>query len=288
MTGFGVADGPVAGGRLQVEIRTVNHRHFNVQLRLPPALQPLEETFRQHLRGRLERGHVSVSARWLEEPVSRDLVTVDVDRARSVLVALAQLRAALDLPGAIDLQFVARQPEVLRFDAAGAEPTIDGTAVLAIVNGALAGVLAMREREGAVLVGELELRLDLIRQGLNHVRRRAPERLTAEHDRLRAAVRELLEGREPDPQRLAQEIALLADRLDVTEEMVRLATHLDAAWEALRAEAAPGRRLGFLGQEILREINTIGSKANDAAIAQVVIDMKQELERFREQLENLE
>jgi len=288
MTGFGVADGPVAGGRLQVEIRTVNHRHFNVQLRLPPALQPLEETLRQHLRGRLERGHVSVSARWLEEPVRQGVVTVDVDRARSILVALGQLRAALDLPGAIDLQFVARQPEVLRFDAAGQEPTIDGAAVLAIVDGALAGVLAMREREGTVLAGELELRLDLIRRGLDHVRARAPERLTAEHDRLQAAVKELLDGREPDPQRLAQEIALLADRLDVTEEMVRLAAHLDAARAALRSEVSPGRRLGFLGQEILREINTIGSKANDPAIAQVVIDMKQELERFREQLENLE
>ena len=104
----------------------------------------------------------------------------------------------------------------------------------------------------------------------------------------RAAVRELLDGQEPDPQRLAQEIALLADRLDVTEEVVRLAAHLDAAAGTLAGDAAPGRRLGFLAQEMLREINTIGSKANDAPIAQAVIDMKQELERFREQLENLE
>jgi uncharacterized protein (TIGR00255 family) len=281
MTGFGVADGPVAGGRLQVEIRTVNHRHFNVQLRLPVALQPLEETLRQHLRGQLERGHVSVSARWLEEPVRPDVVAVDVERARAVVTALEQLRAALDLPGAIDLQFVARQPGVIRLDATGEEPAIDNAAVLAVVDGALAGVLAMREREGTVLVRELELRLDLMRQGLERVRARAPERL-------RSALTELLDGREPDPQRLAQEIALLADRLDVTEETVRLAAHLDAAHAAIRTETAPGRRLGFLGQEILREVNTIGSKANDAAIAQVVIDMKQELERFREQLENLE
>jgi uncharacterized protein (TIGR00255 family) len=288
MTGFGVADGPVAGGRLQVEIRTVNHRHFNVQLRLPVALQPLEETLRQHLRGQLERGHVSVSARWLEEPVRPDVVAVDVERARAVVTALEQLRAALDLPGAIDLQFVARQPGVIRLDATGEEPAIDNAAVLAVVDGALAGVLAMREREGTVLVRELELRLDLMRQGLERVRARAPERLTAEHERLRSALTELLDGREPDPQRLAQEIALLADRLDVTEETVRLAAHLDAAHAAIRTETAPGRRLGFLGQEILREVNTIGSKANDAAIAQVVIDMKQELERFREQLENLE
>jgi uncharacterized protein (TIGR00255 family) len=288
MTGFGVADGPVTGGRLQVEIRTVNHRHFNVQLRLPVALQPLEETLRQHLRGRLERGHVAVSGRWLEEPPRPEAITVDVDRARAVIAALEQLRTALDLGGEIDLQFIARQPAVIRFDALGEEPQIEPDVVLAVVDAALAGVLAMREREGAVLVRDLELRLDLIRQGLDRVRARAPERLAAEHARLRTAVTELLDGREPDPQRLAQEIALLADRLDVTEEMVRLGAHLDAAVAALRDEAAPGRRLGFLGQEILREVNTIGSKASDAAIAQVVIDMKQELERFREQLENLE
>jgi uncharacterized protein (TIGR00255 family) len=288
MTGFGVADGPVAGGRLQVEIRTVNHRHFNVQLRLPVALQPLEETLRQHLRTRLERGHVSLSGRWLEDPPRPDAVTVDVERARAVMAALEQLRAALDLPGAIDLQFVGRQPAVLRFDPVGEEPQVDADAVLAVVDEALAGVLAMREREGAVLARDLALRLDLIRQGLDRVRARAPARLAAEHERLRAAVQELLGGREPDPQRLAQEIALLADRLDVTEETVRLGAHLEAAVSALGTEPAPGRRLGFLGQEILREINTIGSKANDAAIAQMVIDMKQELERLREQLENLE
>jgi uncharacterized protein (TIGR00255 family) len=287
MTGFGVADGPVAGGRLQVEIRTVNHRHFNVQLRLPAALQPLEETLRQHLRRQVERGHVSVSARWVEEPVRQGAVRVAVERARSVVAGLEQRRAALQLPGEIDLQFVARQPDVVRLDPSGEEPAIDEGTVLAVVDGALAGVLAMREREGNVLATELRLRLDLIKQGLERVQARAPERLTGERDRLRAAVLELLDGREPDPERLAQEIALLAERLDVTEELVRLTAHLDAAGATLE-EAAPGRRLGFLAQEMLREINTIGSKANDAAIAHVVIDMKQELERFREQLENLE
>ena len=117
---------------------------------------------------------------------------------------------------------------------------------------------------------------------------RAPERLIAERDRLRRSVREILDGRSIDDTRLAQEIALLADRLDITEELMRLKTHVDACRAALVARESVGRRLGFLGQELLREINTIGSKANDAVITQAVIEMKGELEKFREQVENVE
>jgi len=288
MTGFGVADGPAAGGRLQLEIKTVNHRHFNVQLRLPAALQALEEVLRERLRARIERGHVAVSARWLEEPRRMGEPAVDLARARAVLAALERLRAELRLPGEIDLGFVARQPEVLRFDGAGPDPLVDAAEVLGIADRALADVVATRAREGAVLARELAHRLDLLDRSLAQVRARAPERVVIERDRLRAAVKELLDGAEPDPQRVAQEIAFLAERLDVTEEMVRLATHLDAARDALAGTAPAGRRLGFLAQEMLREINTMGSKANDAAIAQAVIVMKEELERFREQLENLE
>jgi uncharacterized protein (TIGR00255 family) len=288
MTGFGVADGPAAGGRLQIEIRTVNHRHFNVQLRLPAAMQPFEEPLRERLRTRIERGHVSMAGRWLEEPPRMTEPAVDIARARAVVAALQRLQAELRLPGAIDLGFVARQPEVVRFDTGGAELSVESAEVLAIADRALEAVAASRAREGAVLAQELRHRLDLLDAGLAEVRRRAPARVVAERDRLRAAVRQLLEGTEADPQRVAQEIAFLAERLDVTEEMVRLAAHLDAARATLDAAAPGGRRLGFLAQEMLREINTIGSKANDAVIAQAVIAMKEELERFREQLENLE
>jgi uncharacterized protein (TIGR00255 family) len=289
MTGFGVADGPAAGGRLQLEIRTVNHRHFNVQLRLPAILQPLEDQLRERLRTRLERGHVALSGRWLEEPRAgaKDPV-VDVARARAVLTALERLRAELGLPGEIDLGFVARQPEVLRFDGGTEQPVVEPTEVLSIADRALADVVSARAREGAALSRELLHRLDLLDKGLADVRTRAPERVVAERERLRAAVRELLDGTEPDPARVAQEIAFLAERLDVTEEMVRLSAHLDAARAALAGPAPAGRRLGFLAQEMLREINTMGSKANDAVIGHAVITMKEELERFREQLENLE
>jgi uncharacterized protein (TIGR00255 family) len=288
MTGFGVADGPAGGGRLQIEIRTVNHRHFNVQLRLPSTLQPLEEPLRQRLRTRIERGHVSVAGRWLQEPTREAGLTVDLERARAVVAALQRLQAELRLPGAIDLGFVARQPEVVRLDAGGAEPAVDPMDVLAIADRALEDVVGSRAREGLALAQELRHRLDLLEARLIEVRQRAPERVVGERDRLRAAVAQLLDGAEADPQRVAQEIAFLAERLDITEEMVRLAAHLKAARATLDGSAPAGRRLGFLAQEMLREINTIGSKANDAIIAQAVIAMKEELERFREQLENLE
>ena len=289
MTGFGVADGPVGGGRLQVELRTVNHRHFNAQLRLPGIFQGLEGALRERLRARIERGHVNLSMRWIEEPAGpQTTVRVDVERARAILAAVEELRDALHLAATVDAAFLARQPDVLRYDSADEVPAVPEAEVLALVDQAVDGVLAMRAQEGDALGRDLRDRLDHLNGGLDRVRERAPARLTAERERLRQAIAELLDGREVDPDRLAQELAYTAERLDVTEEMVRLETHLAAVRDVLTSDAPGGRRLGFLAQEMLREINTIGSKANDAVIAHEVIAMKEELERFREQLENLE
>src|SRR5207245_2161523 len=190
MTGFGTADGSALGGRLRIEIRTVNHRYYNPQFKLPFELAGVEGPLRERLRQLLERGHVAVAARWLEPPPGEGTVSVDLARAR---------------------------------------------------------------------------------QG---VEARAPARLAAELERLKKAVAELAAGVRVDEQRLAVEIALLADRVDVTEELVRLRTHVAACREALGKEGAVGKQLGFLAQEVLREVNTIGSKANDAAITQAVIAMK--------------
>ncbi len=288
MTGFGLADGPLAGGRVHVEIRTVNHRHFNVQLRLAPEFQPFEDALGRALRKRIARGHVAVSVRWAQEPEHRRAIAVDVERARSVVAALTQLKHALDLEGEIDMGFVARQPDVLVYRNDDNDLAIPADAFLSIVSDALSGVITMREREGAALATDLRSHLESIRSHLVAVRERAPQRLTAERDRLRTAVGELLDGREVDETRLAQEIAYLAERLDINEEIVRLETHLDHADAALAGDEPSGRALAFLSQEMLREINTIGSKANDAAITTSVIAMKGELEKFREQLENME
>jgi len=288
MTGFGVATSPVGGGRLQCEVRTVNHKHLNIQVRVPAGLQLLEEPVREVLRSRLSRGAVNVQLRWVDEPPLGASVDLDLERARAVVAALRELRETMGLSGDVDLQSVARFPGVLSLASEADVAAVPTPEVLAVVSEAVTAVLTMRDREGAALAAELRDQLGTIRTALQRVDELSPARALRERDRLRASVTELLDGRTVDEDRLAQEIAFLAERLDVREEIVRLGTHLDAAIAALGRDGGVGRELGFLAQEMLREINTIGSKANDAEIVQVVIGMKGELERFREQLENIE
>jgi uncharacterized protein (TIGR00255 family) len=287
MTGFGAAEGAVGGGRLRIEIRTVNHRHLSVQLKAPGELAALEADIRERLRAHFERGHATVSARWAEEPQAAAGVTVDLDRARAVVGALREVGKALDIPGDVDLATVARIPDVVR--VAAAETMLEPAAVIDVVDRAAAACVAMREREGANLVADLRRRVDALRRFAALVQERAPARLVAERDRLAKNVAELAQGVAIDPSRLAQEIAFIADRMDITEEIVRLGSHLSAVEQALDGTTQGiGKQLGFLLQELGREVNTIGSKANDALIAEAVIAAKGELEKMREQVENLE
>jgi len=290
MTGFGSAEDRVLSGRLRVDIRTVNHRYFNPQLKLPADLAGIEIEIRERLRQLLERGHVAVTARWVEGPAPERGVTVDLARAKQVLVAAQQLKKKLKLKGTVDLAFVARHPEVLiaANGGSGSEQPVQWADVQPIVERAARDVVAMREKEGQALAVELNARLAALEAGARIVEELAPARLTAEHERLKKAVAELTAGATVDEQRLALEIALLADRVDITEELVRFRAHVAAARAALGSDQAVGKQLGFLAQELLREVNTMGSKANDARITQTVIVMKGDLEKFREQLENLE
>jgi uncharacterized protein (TIGR00255 family) len=287
MTGFGAAEGPVGGGRLRIEIRTVNHRYFNLAPKLPGDLSGLEGELRERLRREFDRGHVAVQARWTEYPERAGTFAVDLDRARAVAARLRELQAALGLAGDVTLELVARQPEVVA-TAAADTPPVAWTEVEPVVAHAAAECRAMRAREGEALAAELRHRVDLLVKSADVIARRAPERLVRERDRLRGAVAELLDGRQADESRLAQEIAFQADRLDITEELVRFRAHVAAVRESLALDRPVGKQLGFLAQELGREVNTMGSKANDAEIAQHVIAMKGELEKFREQLENLE
>jgi uncharacterized protein (TIGR00255 family) len=287
MTGFGTAEGPVAGGRLRVEIRTVNHRYFNLAPKLPGDLGALEGELRERLRREFDRGHVAVQARWTEYPERAGGLAVDLDRARLVTSRLRELQSALGLGGEVTVEMVARQPEVLSTTSEAAAE-VPWTDVEPIVAQAAADCRAMRAREGEALVAELLHRIELLETAAGTIARLAPERLVRERDRLRGAVAELLDGRPVDDARLAQELAFQADRLDITEELVRFRAHVAAVREALAADRPAGKQLGFLAQELGREVNTMGSKANDAEIAQQVIAMKGELEKFREQLENLE
>ena len=287
MTGFGAAEGSVAGGRLRVEIRTVNHRYFNLSLKLPQDLAAFEVEFREMLRKEFERGHVSVSVRWVEYPAAAATTAINLERAQAVLARLKELKAALDLPGEIDLPMIARHSEVFGSQQDDAPPTLDWNEIGLVVVAAVTACQTMRQREGTALAGELRHRLEVMESEARVIAARAPERIVRERDRLRASVAALLDGKMADESRVAQEIAFLADKLDITEELVRFDAHIGACREVLAGPGPKGKQLGFLAQELGREVNTMGSKANDAVITQQVILMKGELEKFREQLENL-
>ena len=277
----------MAGRRLRVEIRTVNHRYFNLSAKLPSDLTALEGELRERLRRDFDRGHLSVQARWSESADGDTGFAVDLDRARLVAARLREMQSALGLGGEVTIDLVARQPDVLS-SAANGTGEVPWSEVEPVVAKAGAECRAMRAREGEALTKELAHRVDLLERSAETIAGRAPERLVRERDRLRAAVAELLDGRAVNEERLAQELAFLADKLDVTEELVRFQAHVAAVRDALRSDKPVGKQLGFLAQELGREVNTIGSKAGDAGIAQLVIGMKGELEKFREQLENLE
>lgn len=287
MTGFGLADGMVGTTRVVVEVRTVNHRAFSPSIKLPSSYARWESDVRDAMRTRVSRGHVTLSAR-LERTTESPIA---IDEARFAAVS-SQLRALVEqhgLSGGVDLASVLRMPDVLggaREDDAPetAEP------LLAIVDRALHALGTSRSDEGARLAAILHERLAIISSALDRIAARAPERLIAHRERIRTRVRDLADGITIDEVRLAQEIAILADRMDVAEELDRFRAHIAAFEQALSESGGEpvGRRLGFLLQEMLREANTTGSKASDAAIQHEVVGLKEELERIREQVENLE
>ena len=289
MTGFGAAEGPVGSTRVSVELRSVNHRFFNPSLKLPTALSQWEGEVREALRQRVARGHVTVFARI--ERAEEASAVVDEERFARYAAELKRLQAAHGLGGDVDVGAVLRMPDVLRL---GREDDVlaGGTAaeLLAVVAAATQALLTMREQEGARLAAVIAERLALVEAAVGRIAARAPERMEAQRNRLRENVERLAGGVAVDPQRLAMEVAILADKLDVGEELDRFASHITAFRAALGAQDAEpvGKRLGFLLQEMLREANTTGSKANDAPILQDVVAIKEELERIREQVENLE
>lgn len=286
MTGFGAAEGAVGQGMLRIELKSVNHRYLSLSLKAPTELAALEHEIRERLRRDFERGHFSVSIRWLEMPGRTRGPRVDPAGAGAAMARLRELASVAGVEPAITLDLLARQADVFAVDDEPAA-AIEWPAVESVLVRAIDECRETRQREGAVLSGELVHRLALIRRHASRAAELAPGRLLRERDRLKAQVGQLLEGRTVDEGRLSQELAFLADRLDITEELVRLAAHLDASDAAIAAERPVGKQLGFLAQEIGREVNTIGSKANEAAMQHLVVEMKGELERFREQLENL-
>ena len=287
MTGFGSAEGQVGGAQVAVEVRSVNHRFFNPSIKLPSEFARFEGDIRDALRRSVTRGHVTLFARISRE---RSAGRIDEGRFAAYVQQLRDLQQRYGLDSTLDVGTILRLPDVLGSPADGGEPTADAAELVEIVSRAVAAMDAMRVAEGARLCAYIEERVQLIADAVERIAGRAPQRLVEQRDRLRQAVQELGGGIAPDEQRVAQEIAILADRLDVSEEIARFRSHLEAFTATLRNAPADGvgKRLGFLLQELLREANTTGSKGNDAVILQDVLAIKEELERIREQVENLE
>jgi uncharacterized protein (TIGR00255 family) len=289
MTGFGSAEGVVGGGRVSVEVRSVNHRFFSPSIKLPSLLARWETDVREALRRKVSRGHVTLGARF-EREGEDEASPIDEARFAAYVGQLRGLQERYDLDRTLDVGTVLRMHDVFAGNAREELPAEAGAELVAVVDRAVDALLAMRRDEGDRLASYLEERLRVIEGALDRIALRAPERVLEQRNRLRQAVRELTEGLDVDEHRLAQEIALLADRLDVAEELSRFRGHITAFRAAIAAPQADGvgTRLGFLLQEMLREANTTGSKGNDGAIVADVLQIKEELERIREQVENLE
>jgi len=300
MTGFGAATGAVGRAQVNVEIRAVNHRFFNPSVRLPSSYSQWEAEVRETLRRHITRGHVTAVVR-IERSTGDPGIAIDEPRFAAYVERLSALRDRYGLGGDIDLATVLRMPYVVAAPASNGDEALDGALpadggsareLCAVVDAAARALSAMRDTEGARLATYVEDRLALVDAALSRIGERAPERLTRQRTRLREAVRQLAPDIVIDEQRLAQEIAILADKLDVTEEIDRFRAHVAAFRDALAGRGDPdqpiGKRLGFLVQEMLREANTTGAKAADASILHDVVAIKEELERIREQVDNLE
>lgn len=287
MTGYGQAEGTVGSLRVVVDVRTVNHRFFSPSIKLPGAFGRWETDVREAMRLKVARGHVTLTAR--SERLTESALAIDEARFGAVTAQLQALVAEFGLSGGVDLASVLRMPDVM---SAPREDDASGTApeLVSIVDTALDALQRSRADEGERLATVLRQRLEVVEGALSRIAARAPERIVAYRDKLRENVQELAGGVAVDEARLAQEIAILADRMDVAEELDRFRSHI-VAFRATLDDAGGepvGKRLGFLLQEMLREANTTGSKASDAPILHDVVGLKEELERIREQVENLE
>jgi uncharacterized protein (TIGR00255 family) len=284
MTGFGSAEASVGSHRIAVEIRSVNHRFFNPSIKTPSALAKLEGDIREALRERVTRGHVTASVRLGSD--SEAGPRIDGDRVAAYLEQLREIGKRTGLE--VTFESILRLPQVVTTEEPAATP--ESADIMPVVRQALEELDEMRAAEGAKLRDIILDRLAAIEAAMKRVADRAPARVVEQRDRLRKAVTSLMEGALPNEERIAQEIAMLADRLDVAEEIARFASHISAFRATLDTPPVDGvgKRLGFLLQELLREANTTGSKANDSAITAEVLTIKEDLERIREQVENLE
>jgi len=296
MTGFGVAEVVGRGHKITAELRSVNHRFLDIALRLPRALQNFEDEIKTRIRDRIDRGRISLTFTFeaadeieslsLNEP----LVGAYARAGRELAARLGLDGARAEDPGAMGplIAAILAQPEVLNRTVRNIDEDAVRASLVECIDAVVTQAEEMKHREGQTLGADLEKRIGHVGASLRNVQQVAPTVPREVKGNLEARLRKLLDGGEVDPQRLAQEVAMLADRSDITEECVRLSSHLEQFRTTMRSESQGARRLGFLLQEMHREVNTIGSKTGNLEIIQEVLAMKEEIEKLREQVQNLE
>jgi len=288
MTGFGTGTATAGNESLTVELRSVNHKFCEVKVRLPRELSALEGSLQKLVKDRLARGAVDVAVRRASRTALGVVPQVDLALAREYRRAWGELAKALELPDTVTVRDMATQMNVIRLE----EPQVGledaGKAAESALVQALEALGKMREKEGVALSADLSARLGLVAQWVDEVKVLAPKAIDLYRTRLSERIAELSKGLAVDPQRLAQEVAFFAERTDVAEEMTRLSSHLVQFHELLVSKEPSGRKMDFLVQEMHREVNTTGSKSQHADISSRIMQLKAELERIREQVQNVE
>jgi len=288
MTGFGRRQAPWQDGSVTVEMRSVNHRFLEIACRLPRPLSHLEDSFKKLIQQRCTRGRIDVTITVQTGKGRAGGVSLDLSLAKQYHQALRTLKKSLKLSGSIDLALMAGFRDVVSVSDQPAEDPKLAKMVQQLTTEALTDLDAMRAREGKALAEDLRARIQSVQGYKTRVAMRTPLLAQEAFEKMKIRVEKLLGSDIPDLPRLYQELAVYADRGDITEEIVRLDSHMVQFEETFHRTDGVGKTLDFLLQEIGREVNTIGSKANDAEIAGHVVQMKAELERIREQVQNVE
>jgi len=288
MTGYGRNQDTVDGLSVVVELKSVNHRYFEYSSRLPRGYGFLDDKLKTYLQQRISRGKVDVFVQIHALEAVGSEVVVDHGLAEGYLTALRELSSRYELSGDVSASALSRYPDVLTVRQAELDEDAVWSAVSQVADGAIERFVAMRETEGARMREDVLSRVATIRSAVAVVEEKSPETVRAHMEKVENRIRELLDGVPVDEARLLNEAAVFADKVAVAEETVRLNSHLDQLEQLLNGNEAVGRKLDFLVQEINRETNTIGSKCSDLALTRIVVDIKAEIEKIREQIQNIE
>jgi len=288
MTGYGIGQRVVSLGKVTAEARSNNHRYLDISLKLPKKLSPFETRIKEMVKAHFSRGRFDISIEMDSGGRDQYKLEPNIEAAQMYVHALETLKSKLNLSGEVTLDMVLRAKDVITVKEVEGDIDPLWEEISGVVLSCLEALEAMRESEGRNLALDLEGRLKRIARHMEEVKRRSPSILEGYRKRLLERLSEMTEGLEIDRWRLHQEVAYLAERSDITEEVVRVESHLRQFGQMLELDEPLGRKMDFLLQEIHREVNTISAKANDVVISQKVVEIKAELERIREQIQNIE